>query len=47
MVADDHVEPGVGRFLQRVERLRAAIDGDARLAPAPLQLDQRLAADGP
>ena len=33
MVADDDVEPGVCGLVERLERLRAAIDGDARLAP--------------
>ena len=28
MVDDDHVEPGVARFLERIERLRAAVDAD-------------------
>ena len=43
MVADDDVEPGRGGLGQRLERLRAAIDGDARLAPVRLELDQRFA----
>jgi hypothetical protein len=28
VIDDDHVAPGVARHLQRLERLRAAIDGD-------------------
>ena len=43
MVADDHVEAGVGRLLQRFERLGAAVDGDRQRCAAPLQFDQRRA----
>ena len=43
MVADDDVEAGIGRLLERIERLRAAIDGDRQARAAPLQLDQRRA----
>ena len=43
MVADDHVETGIGRFLERFEGLCAAVDGDREIGPAPLQLDQRRA----
>ena len=43
MVDDDHVEPGGLGLLERLERLRAAIDGDRQARAALLQLDQRLA----
>ena len=43
MVDDDHVEPGGLGFLERFERLRAAIDADRDARAARLQLDQRLA----
>ena len=37
MVDDDHVDAGRLRLRQRLERLRAAIDGDDQLAPRCLQ----------
>ena len=40
MVDDDDVEARVLRLLQRLERLRAAIDGDGEACSALLQLDQ-------
>ena len=43
MVDDDHVEPGRLGLLERLERLRAAIDADRDARAARLQLDQRLA----
>ena len=43
MIDDDHVEPGGLRLLERLEGLRAAIDGDREAGAALLQLDQRLA----
>ena len=43
MVDDDHVEAGGVGLLERLERLRAAIDGDDQARAALLQLDQRLA----
>ena len=43
VVDDDHVEPGRRGLLERLERLRAAIDGDRQARAVCLQLDQRLA----
>ena len=43
VVDHDHVEPGGFRLLERVERLRAAIDADGDASAARLQLDERLA----
>ena len=44
VVAHDHLEPGGGGFGERLERLRAAIDGDREARALGLQIDQRLAA---
>ena len=33
VIDDDHVEPGVAGLLQRLERLRSAIDAHGDLAP--------------
>jgi hypothetical protein len=43
MVADDNVEAGVGGFLERLERLGAAIDRNREACSAPFQFDQRRA----
>ena len=46
MVDDDHVEPGRLRFVQRLESLRAAIDGDDQ-ARAPRPSRTSASPDGP
>ena len=43
VVDDDHVEPGRAGLLQRLERLRSAIDAHRDARAARLELDQRLA----
>ena len=43
MVDDDHVEPGGACFLERVERLRAAVDAHRDARAPRLELDQRFA----
>ena len=43
MIDHDHVEPGRARFLERLERLRPAIDADRDARALGLQLDQRFA----